>query len=400
MAPRRTRVIRPDALLAVAALCIGAWLLLKPVPVQGYGTPAPADEDNPWGELTLRRIVISPPLEYIPTNAGPIWYPKWAFPHTTIDDVTRILTEAGFSAADVTRLGAAAQPDVSIRGFAIVPEPALVRAMAPDVRAKLYAVLVKYPVNFDQQAAYRFYGTLEEWLGSDLSPETRALVDPLIYRSGDFLSFADIELVRAKIGNGPELQHLLKRLLRQSTVLVSLRVDDASEVQGLTEYWGRGGRKMDIRPLLETMAESGPDHSIDIIHLLPSMVRSLLYRYPQVTLEDLRKPQLPNCYWTALNFFASEPDDRLRDPAFALERLSKDYFVVQDRLQLGDIVAFSDSEMNIFHVAVYIADGLVFTKNGFSSLAPWTIVPVDRLIGHFPANADDWHITYYRRKDL
>jgi hypothetical protein len=88
------------------------------------------------------------------------------------------------------------------------------------------------------------------------------------------------------------------------------------------------------------------------------------------------------------------------DPAYALERLHQDYYLVQDGLQLGDIVALSDRNLNIFHVAVYLADDLVFTKNGFFSLAPWTILPMDRLKGHYAEHRDNWRVTYYRRKDF
>jgi hypothetical protein len=130
------------------------------------------------------------------------------------------------------------------------------------------------------------------------------------------------------------------------------------------------------------------------------MPRRLLYRYPKVSLEDLEKPQLANCFWTALNFFNTTPDDRMLDPAYALERLHQDYYLVQDGLQLGDIVALSDRNLNIFHVAVYLADDLVFTKNGFFSLAPWTILPMDRLKGHYAEHRDNWRVTYYRRKDF
>ncbi len=118
-----------------------------------------------------------------------------------------------------------------------------------------------------------------------------------------------------------------------------------------------------------------------------------------MSLAELGQPQLVNCFWTALNFFNEEPDERLVDPKVAVAQLKQNYFIVQDELQLGDIVAISDQHLNIFHVAVYLADNLVFTKNGYFSLAPWTIVPMDQLKGHFAEHAGDWHITYYRRKD-
>ena len=73
------------------------------------------------------------------------------------------------------------------------------------------------------------------------------------------------------------------------------------------------------------------------------------------------------------------PDDRYLDVGFAMKALRDDYFLVHDRQQLGDIAVFSSRDMNVFHVAVYLAADLVFTKNGAFSLAPWTILPIDRI---------------------
>jgi hypothetical protein len=351
-----------------------------------------------WGDLDIVPVVISPPLEYIPTDSGPIAPTRWSFARVPdLPALEQILRSVGLADADVTALAAAAAADPRNAGFVVTPGAALVRRLSPEVRARLYGHLAKNPLNFYQQAAFRFYGTsIDDWLGSALLPQTRALVDPLIYRDGEFLFFADIELVRSTIGRGAELQRLIKRLLRQSTMLVTLQVDDETQVEALAEYWGRGGRKTDIRPLLESVAEDPTNPSLDIAHLLPEMARRLLYRYPKVRMEDLEQPQLANCFWTALNFFNAEPDNRLLDPKIALQELSRNYYLVQDVLQLGDIVAFSDSNKNIFHVAVYLADDLVFTKNGYFSLAPWTILPMERLKGHYAAYAGDWHVTYYR----
>ncbi len=390
---------RPIAMVVVAAGIL--LLLLRPLPLLGYSPQADAQDQPSWGELTETPVVISPPAEFIPTDAGPVAPPLWYFPRTSIDGVKQTFLAAGFSDEEAIQLLAEARPDARHGGFAVAPDPELVRAIKPQVRARLYRGLAASPLNFFQQAAYRFFGTSPDaWLGAGLAPGTRALVDPLIYRDGSFLFFADLELVRGRIGNGPELQRLLKRLLSQATVLVSLRATDASRLDSLVEYWGRGGRKTDIRPLLESIAGSRVNQSIDITHLLPETARRLLYRYPKVSVADLRKPQLANCFWTALNFFNDDPDDRLLDPEIALQELHRDYFLVQDALQLGDIVALSDDEMNIFHVAVYIADDLVFTKNGYFSLAPWTILPIDRLKGHFAERGDDYRVTYHRRRDL
>jgi len=85
---------------------------------------------------------------------------------------------------------------------------------------------------------------------------------------------------------------------------------------------------------------------------------------------------------------------------YALKHLKEGYYVIQDGYQLGDIVAFSDADGNLFHVTVFLADNLVFGKNGSSYLAPWSILPMARLKGHYVENADNWQVTVHRRKDL
>ena len=158
-------------------------------------------------------------------------------------------------------------------------------------------------------------------------------------------------------------------------------------------------------PILESIARrstpaSDPSAWIDMSHLLPLLPRQLLYRYPKVTAEDLQRPLLANCLWTALNFFGDEPDPRYLDVAFALSHLKSDYFLVNDNYQLGDIVAFADPEGNLVHVAVHLAGDLVFSKNGTTSLAPWSIMPLSQLNGHYSEYSSSWRVSYHRRKDL
>jgi hypothetical protein len=402
-------------LIALPAIVIAPWLIAAGVyawgardtarQAAGAGTVTDAvtapEARKPWGQLEVRPIMISPPLELVPTNWGPIESPQWRFPNTDRLQLERFLSSVGLESGQVAQLLLATRPEPRINGFVVSPGGDLVRQLASQTRAAIYLQLAKSPLNHRQHNAYRYAGTsADEWLGRRLvSPATLRVVEPYVYRVGDFVYFADIDMVRAQIGDGPELQRLAKGLLRQSTLLVRLHVNDVSQVDAAAEYWGRGGRRTDIRPLLESIA-AGADRWIDIGHLLPPMARGHLYRYPRISLKDLERGTLVNCFWTALNFFNEEPDDRLLDPNVAFERLKRDYYVVHDGFQLGDIVAFGDSNGDYFHAAVYLADDLVFGKNGTSSLSPWTIVPIERLKGYYVERADDWNVIYYRRKDL
>lgn len=364
---------------------------------------------QPWGLLDVAPLMITPPREYVPQDSElPVTPTDWHFPGADRRDVEKALLAAGAPAADAARLAAGATIDPKVEGLLVQPDEAFVRSLSPAVRAKLYFELVQSPANFDQTSAYYFRiesgqsdaEALAKWLGPDIPPATREAVAPFAYRINNFLYVADIELVRRQIGTGANFQQLVRRLLRQQAMFVSLRIENPDNVEALADYWGKGGRRTDIMPLLQLIADAGPTRTLNISELLPELPRRLLYRYPKVTLEDLSKPQLANCFWTALNFFNETADDKYLDPIQAMDALRRDYYIVHDNLQLGDIAVFSTREMNVFHVASYLANGLVFTKNGAFSLAPWTILPVEELKGAYVGHTKNWLVTYYRKKTL
>ena len=204
----------------------------------------------------------------------------------------------------------------------------------------------------------------------------------------------------ARVTDPSERQRIAKVLARQSALLVTLTVHEASEVAGLAEYWGRGGRRTDVRPLLESLAATSPDQPLDIVHLLPAFARDRLYRFPRPSTSDYDKPLLANCLWTSLNFFAEEPDDKYLEVNVALETLRNDYTVIQSDYQLGDILGMVDEEGNLFHAAVYVADDLVFTKNGTSPIAPWTIMPIQHLKDYYRLQSENPRLIYHRRNDM
>lgn len=361
------------------------------------GTP------GPWGQLEFTRIVISPPAEYLTREWGPVHPFEWTFPAAKTGDVQAILTGAGMAGDVVRSLMAAARTDPRVSGIVLSPSAEVIRGLAPEVRASLYIRLARSEFNPAQNAAYRYAGSsVDEWLaGPAISASTRKLVDPLIYRHAGFMYFADLDLVRPLITDADELQRLVKRLLRQVTVVAKLRLRDLPRLNEVAEYWGRGGRRTDIRPLLESIAEGEGDASIDITHLLPTLARHLLYRYPKTTSADLAKPELANCFWTALNFFSEVPDDRFLDLAVSVDALKRNYYFVQDAFQLGDVVTFSNKDGQLFHVAVFIADNLLFTKNGSSVLSPWSLQSLEQLKGYYAAEfVDGARVSYLRRKDM
>lgn len=401
-------------LIALTALLIVPWLVVAGVawvnrparsePAQPVEPPTAAVPAGPWGTLTKTPIVISPPMELASDDWGRDPHPpfQWLFPGTTPDVLAAFLASTGLTPEQASQLQASARPEPRVGGLIVTATPELLRSLSPEVRAKLYLQLGKTPLNFDESNAFRYAAKSPgEWFdGAPISPATRKLVEPLLYRNGEHLYFADVDLIRSEITDRAELRNLAKTLLRQPTYIVKLQVRQASEVAPLADYWGLGGRRTDIRPLLESVAGFGQDQSIDIIHLLPPLVRQQLYRYPRLTAADLDRPALVHCLWTAMNFFNATPDDRFLDLQYSLDHLKQDYYIVENNYQLGDIIVFLDDQGNIFHAAVVIADDLVFTKNGQSPMAPWVIVPLETLKDYYRARWENPRLLYHRRKDL
>lgn len=395
-------------LIALVVLFAIPWLIVAALLLRGElrsaaddsGMPVATAEASrgPWGHLRLTPIVVSPPLEYVPADWGRNAPAEWIFASATPDVVAAFLQSVGLSPEQIARLSPRMRREASIAGVVINPPPDLVRELSPDVRARLYTQLARDSRNFDQAQSFRFIGgSPEEWFGGSLmSAATRQLVEPLVYRDGAFLHFADIESIRAQIASPEERQYLAKTLLRNATVMVHLSVDAAEEVGGLAAYWGTGGRRTDIRPLLESVSDANDERLVDIVHLLPAFARNHLYRYPKLQTVDLTRPLLANCLWSSLNFFEDIPDDRFLDVNYALTTLRTKYYVVEHGYQLGDIVALVDDEGDLFHVAVYLADGLLFTKNGTSPVAPWTIMSLDHLKDFYGRRAENPRVIYHR----
>jgi cell wall-associated NlpC family hydrolase len=60
--------------------------------------------------------------------------------------------------------------------------------------------------------------------------------------------------------------------------------------------------------------------------------------------------------------------------------LKKDYYTIVKPAQLGDLVLLSTRNDAVVHAAVYVADDLVFTKNGESYTQPWILMRMEDML--------------------
>jgi hypothetical protein len=329
---------------------------------------------GPWGTLRCTRIAIEPPEEAVfvkPEDEEPT---RWSFTGFTVDKVRGLFAAAGFSPEQVSFLMDRTIVDPKTGTPVTSPPPEFVLGMPAKVRQQLYYVLAAFPENPLQKfaASLRPKYMDERFEDSELPPAIIADIKRMLYPHGNILLFADSNILLARMRSEKEKIHLIKTLARKNTLLVDLEINARSNVDELVRYWGVGGRAKDIDPLLESLRRTPGGASLDIAHLLPRFVRERIYTFPYSSTQAIDANR--DCHWTSLNFFSRKVDDRFADSNFAYETIRSDYYAISTGSRLGDLVLLLTAKDQLVHSAVYIADDIVFTKNGAMATHPWILM--------------------------
>ncbi len=352
---------------------------------------------GPWGKISAQPILIEAPASLLSVNfrlGDGLWY----LPAKSPAEAASFLRGAGLSPEQVTRITSNLQPVEGHSGLlAAAPPEDLVRSLSIETRSDLYNKLAAIPENFAQAEPFRTTDLhLDVWLDADkLPPELIDEVKSLMWRRGSGLFFSDYNIVADKISS-PELKlTLLKQLTHKASVILSLEVPSGSGVDEIVRYFSADGRNDKVEPLLRGLSEAGGG-PIGIANILPSFARVRLYRFPEpLPGKDISQ----DCHWATFNFFnRALPDERLNDPAFVSEVMRKNYTPVTGAPQFGDVVLLTLPDGSSIHSATYIADNIVFTKNGPSLAAPFIFSTVEDMLAFYPAS-EKIRLTYYRLKD-
>jgi len=353
--------------------------------------------EGPWGRLKIVPITLSAPMERLknalPTKARDM---VWYFRCADLAELYDLLSEADLPESIRETLMSRAKPlPKEVGGYWTRPGQELILGLDPDTRAKLYRLLHDDTRNVGQRRAFRFFGaSVDQWFrDSGISPATAKLVTPMIYRQGRVLLFADALTVWPMLPTDAERMRLLDTLTRMPTMRLRLELPPHSDVESLANYWGRGGRTRHVRQILAAAQRRG-DPDIDISELLPPFAEQRIYAYP--TLQMVRSQVLHDCHWTALNFFAEQPDDRFGRPGQAFKTFDADYREVSGRPQFGDLVMYYGQDGKRLHSAVYIASNILFTKNG-SGVTPWMLLESDYMKDCYP-QSKTLTMRYFRRR--
>ena len=354
---------------------------------------------GPWGELVTLDVDIEQPLEYVSFEATTNRVTTWTFPGTTVNQARDLMLASGFTEAQVT--GALSPDKMTDTPEAIIvkPDDALVLALSPEVRCKFYTVLAAWPENKLMREPYHLEEKRFEalFIKNDVDPEVVKLVGKLAYKRANNCYFSDLEVVLHTIRSEDMRVNLLKALTSQVAVLARLRVRPDSDLDKILGYWTTvpGVRAKDLRPLLESIKEVPDGGTISLLYFLPKFARERLYTFPMPTKPGDVKM---DCHWTALNFLNEIPDDKLQDNAYASKYIETSFYQIGKASMCGDLIFLLDGKGAVIHSAVYIADDLVFTKNGINYAQPWILMRIKTLLGVYTCTAEP-KVLYYRRKE-
>jgi hypothetical protein len=196
-----------------------------------------------------------------------------------------------------------------------------------------------------------------------------------------------------------EARAIFKAFTRTRSLMIQLELEDNTDLAPLLDYWtiGIGIRRKDIEPIMQSILDTEGVERLGITHILPALPRKLLYTYPGP--EMSRQGVLPDCHWTSLNFFNYEPHEYLLDSRLATSAVLEKFNPVDGPYKYGDILFFLDADKgDAFHSCVYLADDMVFTKNGRNPLSPWVIMKISEVEKIYVYNRNG-RIQGYRHKE-
>jgi hypothetical protein len=328
---------------------------------------------GPWGDLEVRTVYLEAPDALLAAVAKPNAVTRWVFEQMSESGVRDLLQKHGVPAPMIVRLFDPASRSVSDNVVKLYPTVEELVSLPMAARSSLYRELAKSPANeYQRDPVYILGGNLDEWLSdSGLSIQQTALFRRLLWKRGEALAFSDIQALLTLAAGPEETRDTFRALTRVRSLIVELKLPLRVERSSFLDYWSAGMADPSQLTFLRSMLRRRADQKIDITHLFPNLARQRVFTFPE--LEWGLKGKFPDCHWTSLNFTAAVPDNDYLDTAKAASRLVGSYQTVESPYRFGDVLCFLDEGEGL-HTCVYVADDIVFTKNGDSVLAPWVLM--------------------------
>lgn len=334
---------------------------------------------GPWGDLEYYYIYLEPPDRVLKELAWPEPTPKWNFPGGTDEKLRALFDKAGISEALQAYLLDPNRRTLEGDVLTVFPPLPDLIAMTPNQRAVIYAELAKSNLN----ALHAFPicisdGDAATWIAqASLRPELAEAVKKMTYMRGDMLCFSDVSAILGMVQSEEEAYELMKTMSRVRSLVLQLKVKSGPEFRQTLRYWTADHRNERIESMILPALKTQGMERLDCAHLLPPLARRNLYTYPSDELA--LSARMPDCTWTALNFFSSTPLNYHTDGDLVLHQFTQNYDLVEPPYTFGDVLLLLNSNGVPLHSCVYIADDIMYTKNGGTRASPWILMKMGDL---------------------
>ena len=336
-------------------------------------------QPGPWGELEYFPVFLEAPAHLIDQFPMPNSRTRWAFPLSKVLELPALFQKAGLPQPFMDAL---LSPHTMVKDLDMAylfPPKEQLEAMTPEQRQVVYKELRKYPINeFHTEPVLILSDDVDEWFRTaKIRPELLNKFKQFVYKRGQIMAFSDLPALMSYAVDEAEGKTLMKALTRTRGLMVKLFANERTNIPEIMKYWetGQNIRRKDVGPLLQSIVDVKGVDRIDIVHMLPALPRKLLMTYPDISMG--KDGIMPDCHWTSLNFFNYDPQPYLLEPHFATSAVLQRFTPIPAPYKFGDILFFLDGVGDAFHSCVYIADDIVFTKNGRNVLSPWVFMKLD-----------------------
>lgn len=353
-------------------------------------------KNTPWGEIEYTPIALDRPEEYFTKEINGAVRTQWIFRNHTEEQLSELFASLNLPASAESQLTNRVNWERLPQSIRVWPPAQAITEIPTESRRTLYKLLAENPQNILQTTPFRFRADgFDDWFANcGLSPEKVELVRKMSYVDGANLCFADAPAF-SQLSTLDETKLLVKCLWRVSTFVMKVRVHPDADVDALVKYWGGFGAGKAYKPLIESMSRVEAGSTINISYFLPPFPRLRLYTYPDPRDTNIVRQ---DCFWSAMNFFNSAADNGFFDPAYTRKVLATQYDRLSDSSrQFGDLLLLLGKDNEALHMCVYLADDVVFTKNGANTQQPWVLMRIPEMLGEYEKQRP-FEIVVYRRK--
>ncbi len=350
-----------------------------------------------WGNLEYYEIILEPPTDSLWSSLLSE-VSVWPFADSTKEEALEELKNAGFSPDMITEASENGIWSNQGRGMAFTPSDKFIENSNSKQRIALLELFTKADPNFPNRVLMNVEGADLSIISHGIAPETLKVLESVTFMKNGTLSFFDRPYLLRKMPTLETKQNLIRAISRTKGLVVRLSVDPTSNLDGLADYWSAGGNNRSILPLLHGIRATSRVSKIDIVHLLPPTAKKYLNTFTRDS--DMMPDDSPDCFWTCMNFFEKNPSNRVMDTLSLGHYINEDFKMAQPPLRFGDLcVIYERSNGAFVHSYVYIADDIVFTKNGMSSLRPYALTEASQMLSIYEPDSDRYLEVYRRIPD-